>query len=277
MIVHFFQEGGSVLLYSHQKHNRSSGNTASQKYRNRFRSSYSAVRAKWPVQVSYRSASQPTAYGQPRQRGNVQPTSPARPIAVESAMFMTGQPPPFQQNRPDRVEHRAERMNQPHQSYNVDHGMQHGSEPNRRNHETPNRRQYEPYTGNGGNPPFSAGTSDSTLQTQGHSYSYIDEIRVTLVELDKAVKNIQMMAGMAKSLGLSSLLSSSGSNSSSQTGLLGLLKSIDMKQVRALMNSPALRKIVTDPEFFQLFAPDTGTTPGTKVEPPGEERTSNSN
>ncbi len=96
------------------------------------------------------------------------------------------------------------------------------------------------------------------------TFSYIDEIQHTLVELDKAIKNIEMMARTAKKLGIPELLQSPGTFwQQSQANWQNIMQNIDLQQLKALINSPVLRKILTDPEFYQLFAPDTGKPPGT--------------
>lgn len=89
----------------------------------------------------------------------------------------------------------------------------------------------------------------------------VEQLNVTLVELNKAIENVQVIYQTAHSLGLFDLLSSKKNVGS----LVETFKSIDFSQIMALINSPLVQSIVNDPEFLELLAPDTGTTPGTSL------------
>ncbi|WP_025028871.1 hypothetical protein [Caldalkalibacillus mannanilyticus] len=89
----------------------------------------------------------------------------------------------------------------------------------------------------------------------------VEQLNVTLVELNKAIENMQVIYQTAHSLGLFDLLSSKKNVGS----LVETFKSIDFSQIMALINSPLVQSIVNDPEFLELLAPDTGTTPGTSL------------
>lgn len=83
-----------------------------------------------------------------------------------------------------------------------------------------------------------------------------EELSITLVELNKAIVNINMFYQTAQSIGLFDLLKNSGSHSKS---LLQLFKSVDIGQIAALLQSPLVQQILSDPEFFELFMPDAPT------------------
>lgn len=94
---------------------------------------------------------------------------------------------------------------------------------------------------------------------QGNSPLLIDEITVTLTELNKAMENITYMVQTTKSLDLMNTFKSLSGNN-----IKHLIKGIDIKQITSLLQSPEVRQLLTDPEFYALLTPDTGTTPGTK-------------
>lgn len=103
-------------------------------------------------------------------------------------------------------------------------------------------------------PPSSASSTTSTQST-------LEQLQVTLVELDKAMKNVELMAQTARQLGLFSKDGKMKSINLNQI-IKHLKQNVDIKQIQTLLESPAIRQMLTDPEFYQLFAPDTGTTPG---------------
>jgi hypothetical protein len=94
----------------------------------------------------------------------------------------------------------------------------------------------------------------------------LDQITQTMTELNKAMGNLQFVVKTTKSLDLPNLFRSLSSNNVQQ-----LVKGIDLQQVSAILQSPLIRQMLTDPEFFALFAPDAGTSPGT---PPNAEEDS---
>jgi hypothetical protein len=94
---------------------------------------------------------------------------------------------------------------------------------------------------------------------QENSPLLIDEITNTLAELNKAVQNITYIAETSKSLDLVNTFKSlSGKN------VKHLFKDIDIKQITDILQSPEVRQMLTDPDFYALLSPDTGTTPGTQ-------------
>jgi hypothetical protein len=92
----------------------------------------------------------------------------------------------------------------------------------------------------------------------------LDQITETMTELNKAMGNLQFVVKTTKSLDLPNLFRSLSSSNVQQ-----LVKGIDLQQVSAILQSPLIRQMLTDPEFLALFDPDTGTSPGT--EPPMDE------
>lgn len=95
----------------------------------------------------------------------------------------------------------------------------------------------------------------------------LDDIHDTLVELEQAAENIQSMAHTAKQSGVTKLLKNPRSLANMSNGQLRrLLKQVDMNQIYMFLQSPAVQKIISDPEFYQLFMPDTGQQPGTRPE-----------
>jgi hypothetical protein len=91
----------------------------------------------------------------------------------------------------------------------------------------------------------------------------LDQITQTMSEANKAMGNLQFVIKTTKSLDLPNLFRSLSSSNVQQ-----LFKGIDLKEISSILQSPLIREMVTDPEFLALFAPDTGTSPGT---PPPEE------
>jgi hypothetical protein len=78
----------------------------------------------------------------------------------------------------------------------------------------------------------------------------LDEISITLQELNKAVQNVNYFIDTMQELDLLSLLKSlSGSNAQN------LLKQIDLNQISELLQSPLVRQLLTDPEILSLFMP----------------------
>lgn len=104
-------------------------------------------------------------------------------------------------------------------------------------------------------------------QENPKSFSYLDEIQTTLIELDKAVKNIENMAHTTRQTGLLTLLKDpKKSFNQSHSQLKSLLKNLNGQQLKMLIQSPVVRKMATDPDLIRLFAPDTGQTPGTQAQ-----------
>lgn len=95
-----------------------------------------------------------------------------------------------------------------------------------------------------------------------------DELQVTLEELAKAADNIVYIHQTMHSLKIFDLLQSKTTLADllSSLSILEQVKKIDLDQISTLLQSPMMRKILTDPEFYQLFVPDTGATPGTQGE-----------
>jgi|GEM_PF-3602557 len=107
-------------------------------------------------------------------------------------------------------------------------------------------------------------TNKGTLLKLLEDDKTLDELNVTLIELNKAIENIQFMYQTAQSLGLFNLFNSK--NKLSLTSFIDLIRTIDFSQIQALINSPMIQSIISDPEFLELLEPDTGTTPGTTLE-----------
>ncbi|MDQ0337667.1 hypothetical protein J2S00_000437 [Caldalkalibacillus uzonensis] len=105
------------------------------------------------------------------------------------------------------------------------------------------------------------------------SHHYAEQVYQTLVELEQAMKNVQEAVYLLHQSGLmQGLKGGSGQNLLAQ--LAAGLKHIDLRQIKALLQSPFIQRMLTDPEFYQLFAPDTGQTPGTQAKLyPGHEQT----
>jgi hypothetical protein len=77
-----------------------------------------------------------------------------------------------------------------------------------------------------------------------------DELNVTMGELNKAVENVSFMVHTVHDLGLFSKLGKAKSNGIS---IPAIIKKIDLQQVSAILQSPLVRDVLTDPEFFQLL------------------------
>jgi hypothetical protein len=93
------------------------------------------------------------------------------------------------------------------------------------------------------------------------SNQLLNELNVTLVELNKAIENCSYMYQTAHTLGLFDLAKQK-KNVNLQS-IIRLLKNIDYNQLLMILQSPLIQQILSDPEFFQLFAPDTDPTPST--------------
>lgn len=90
----------------------------------------------------------------------------------------------------------------------------------------------------------------------------LDQLQITLQELSKAAENIVYLQQTLASLRQIDLRESYAKITKllSSTQALEHLKHIDLDQISALLQSPLIREILTDPEFYQLFAPDSGNT-----------------
>lgn len=77
----------------------------------------------------------------------------------------------------------------------------------------------------------------------------LDELAKTLQELNKTVDNVYAIYETAHSTGLIDLLR----QSRTPEGLSNLVKNIDLNQVSALLQSPLVRQILTDPQVYQFF------------------------
>jgi hypothetical protein len=77
-----------------------------------------------------------------------------------------------------------------------------------------------------------------------------DELNVTMGELNKAVENVSFMVHTVHDLGLFSKLGKAKRNGIS---FPEIIKKIDLQQVSAILQSPLVRDVLTDPEFFQLL------------------------
>jgi uncharacterized protein YerC len=87
----------------------------------------------------------------------------------------------------------------------------------------------------------------------------LDQITSTLTELNKTMENVQFVFKTTKSLDLPNLF-----HSLSSTNALELIKGFDLQHISSILQSPEIRRMLTDPELYSLLAPDTGTTPGTQ-------------
>lgn len=86
----------------------------------------------------------------------------------------------------------------------------------------------------------------------------LDELHYTLEELAKAADNLVYMQktfGSLRKIDLSRFQEKMTSLLSSPT-FLDQLKHINLDEISALLQSPLIRQLLTDPEFYQLFAPD---------------------
>lgn len=98
------------------------------------------------------------------------------------------------------------------------------------------------------------------MSFHGQDKDLLDQLQLTLQELTQAAENIVYLQQTLSSLKqidlreayqkISKLLSSSQA--------LEQLKHIDLDQISALLQSPLVREILSDPEFYQLFAPENG-------------------
>ncbi|WP_202080019.1 hypothetical protein [Caldalkalibacillus salinus] len=81
-------------------------------------------------------------------------------------------------------------------------------------------------------------------------YNVLDDVTFTLTELNKAIENVQVISHSVKGLDLASMVKNvSGSN------VLSVLKNVDLNQISALLESPLVRQLLTDPEFLALLSP----------------------
>ncbi|EGL82848.1 hypothetical protein CathTA2_1613 [Caldalkalibacillus thermarum TA2.A1] len=95
------------------------------------------------------------------------------------------------------------------------------------------------------------------------SPDFSNQMHQTLVELEQAMKNLHDAVQLLHQSGILPL-SSPGSSQNLLAQLAQGLKQIDVQQITSLLQSPFIQRILTDPDFYQLFVPDTGKTPGTQ-------------
>lgn len=84
----------------------------------------------------------------------------------------------------------------------------------------------------------------------------LDEVAFTIDELYKAIQHINYISGTVKGMDWSvfaKLLSAKN--------LSSMAKSVDLKQISELLQSPLVRQLLTDPELLALFLPELAQQP----------------
>lgn len=84
----------------------------------------------------------------------------------------------------------------------------------------------------------------------------VDEIAFTIDELYKAIQHVNYISGTVKSTDWSVF-----TKLFSAKNLGSMAKSIDLKQISELLQSPLVRQLLSDPELLALFLPDLAAQP----------------